>query len=378
MRTEGLESARFASFAELIVLQYGLGVVFIFLKMFVMLGSAPWFFTVVFPGLMAAICVLRGIQWARLPTKILPDDVAAAAMKKSSKLVVIAGCMFIVNDVALYLYSDTPHRAFMVVVMMMACVCQLFYFKYLPVPAAATATMFAATPVILVFLSGDTIITAMALLMLSVIAIMSYAVYRNHSEFMSLIATHSQLRRLGDENARLASVDMLTGLPNRREFFKALAGVHKTAATSDKSFALGIVDLDGFKAINDTWGHKVGDDVLSVVAARMQEVIGCRARAYRLAGDEFAFIVEEMPQPEFVKLLSESIIASVSQPLVCKGNIVIIGCSIGVAFYPGSAEDMGKLYEAADEALYTSKDRGRGCVTLYAPKSEPTLRSAAG
>lgn len=379
MRTEGLESARLASFAELLPLQYGLAVIFMALKIGVMAGSAPWPLAVALPGLLGVLAIVRGLQWARMPKRTVPEAVAAALMQRSAKLVLVAGCVFLINDAVLYAYATGSQRTFMVVLMLMACVCQLFYYKYIPKAATITATMYAVTTLLLVIWSRDATLLATALLVFTIIGIMSHAVYTHHGEFLSLVEAHAELRRLWRENERLASTDALTGLANRREFFKDMSDTHRRTAAKGGSFAIGVADLDGFKTANDTFGHAVGDQVLVTVAARLQQITGDLAKPYRLGGDEFAFIVEEMAQPEVLKLLGESIIASISQPMACKETTVRVGCSIGIAVFPAATDDVGKLYEAADEALYASKHRGRGCVTFYErPEAGEALERIAG
>lgn len=379
MHSESLESARFASFAEQVKLQYALAVTFKMLKIFVTAGSAPWLLSVGIPGVFAVLCIVRGLQWARMTQTQLPEDLAAAAMKQSSRLVLVFGVLFLAVDIALYLYCGPEERIFMIVLMLMTCVCQLFYFIYLPQASTITASLYATATVALAISNGNGIVIAIALTIVSMIAIMSHAVYCHRNEFIALVSAHEQLKRLGAENERLASTDALTGLPNRREFFRAIAAAHRRATSTGTYFAIGIADLDDFKSANDTYGHSVGDQVLAKVATRMQDVVGQRAKAYRIGGDEFALIFDDAVHLDLLKMTAEGIIASISQPMACDGADVRVGCSIGLALFPQSTRDIGKLYEAADEALYASKRRGRGCVTMFsAPGNEnPTKQTMA-
>ncbi len=167
---------------------------------------------------------------------------------------------------------------------------------------------------------------------------------------------------------RLATTDSLTGLKNRAAAHEALAARVDRA----RPLTFVMIDLDGFKEVNDTLGHTVGDEVLSCAAARIHENVGDGAMVGRLGGDEFVVVVDG-DDVDAARVLGQRVIDAVSGGYVAKAQQVEIGASAGVAMYPRDADSAEMLVSAADLALYRAKARGRGTVHVY----EPSLREDA-
>jgi diguanylate cyclase (GGDEF)-like protein len=168
-----------------------------------------------------------------------------------------------------------------------------------------------------------------------------------------------------------ATHDVLTGLPNRRQFSDDLNGA--LALPPGAHIALMQLDLDDFKPVNDTLGHGAGDAVLRHAADRIRSALRSGATAYRLAGDEFAIILTEGPQPESAEQLAETLVRDFKKPFSVEGISVFVGTSIGVAVAPNDGEDAEQLMKAADIALYTAKKDGRGRTTTFDPGMLQTL-----
>jgi diguanylate cyclase (GGDEF)-like protein len=168
-----------------------------------------------------------------------------------------------------------------------------------------------------------------------------------------------------------ATHDVLTGLPNRRQFSDDLNGA--LALPPGGHIALMQLDLDDFKPVNDTLGHGAGDAVLRHAADRIRSALRSGATAYRLAGDEFAIILTEGPQPESAEQLAETLVHDFKKPFNVEGISVFVGTSIGVAVAPNDGEDAEQLMKAADIALYTAKKDGRGRTTTFDPGMLQTL-----
>ena len=161
----------------------------------------------------------------------------------------------------------------------------------------------------------------------------------------------------------LAHVDTLTGLGNRVALQSKLAELVGASGIG----ALLMVDLDGFKYVNDTLGHSAGDQVLQEVAVR----IGGSARdsdsVTRLGGDEFAVLLHEVPGSAMAAQVADRIISSLSVPVVVGGQPVNIGASVGIAMYPSDGANAEELLSNADLALYKAKADGRHCSRFYNP-----------
>ncbi|WP_037382886.1 putative bifunctional diguanylate cyclase/phosphodiesterase [Sinorhizobium americanum] len=151
--------------------------------------------------------------------------------------------------------------------------------------------------------------------------------------------------------------DVLTGLPNRRQFSHDLSG-HLPVLRGER-LALLQIDLDDFKPVNDTLGHAAGDLVLRGTAERLQAVLGEGEIAYRLAGDEFAVIQPDGRESQ-AEHLAEAIVTAFKEPFTVEGIDVFVGASVGLAIAPEDGNDGEQLMRAADIALYAAKHDGRG------------------
>ena len=158
----------------------------------------------------------------------------------------------------------------------------------------------------------------------------------------------------------LATHDSLTGLPNRLLFNDRLGQAISLAKRDACQFALLYLDLDGFKPVNDTLGHSVGDQVLNAVAERLRNQVRESDTVARIGGDEFTVILRDISSPQDVAAVSQKIIAAFAAPF-CLGTVseeIKIGASIGIAVYPGDAQDHEALIGRADAAMYNAKAQG--------------------
>ncbi len=179
----------------------------------------------------------------------------------------------------------------------------------------------------------------------------------------------SELRAAESELRSLATVDALTGLPNRRALVTALAdALHRNTDTPER-LALLFLDLDGFKSVNDTFGHDVGDQVLALVGTRLAGCMRGGDVVARLGGDEFVVVVERLTDPRDLRPLVERIEGALSTPFELPEATVTIGASVGVAS-GADASTAAELLALADRAMYTRKrerhGRGRAAVAARA------------
>lgn len=175
-------------------------------------------------------------------------------------------------------------------------------------------------------------------------------VIQQHGQLIDLLQLQRQMRDL-------AHTDPLTGLANRREFDMRL-DEELARARPDRGFALALLDLDGFKPVNDQHGHAVGDLVLCEVANRLRIVCGNHAMVARQGGDEFA-ILAPAGSPLLQTSMADHILSALAVPLQIDGRPIRIGASIGVAGWPDQGLNARQLFEVADRALYAVKTRDR-------------------
>lgn len=169
-----------------------------------------------------------------------------------------------------------------------------------------------------------------------------------------------------ESSHRLAHEDSLTGLPNRARITELL--LERTAAGSlrhDHLFAVLLIDLDGFKAINDSLGHAAGDQILQEAATRLREVLPAGDLVGRLAGDEFVAISDGTASTRDVRLLAERIVKTLARPFVLSEALVHIGASVGISLYPEHAKTGPQLLICADRALYAVKRSGKSAFAIF-------------
>ena len=153
--------------------------------------------------------------------------------------------------------------------------------------------------------------------------------------------------------------DPLTGLANRLLLMDRFEVAMRHARRSRKKFAVLMLDLNKFKAINDTYGHAAGDKVLVTVAQRLVSIVRESDTVARLGGDEFVLIVESIVERAQLEALGQKLLDVVSQDLVLdSGETVAVGTSVGYAWYPRDGDTLHDILDVADQAMYTCKTSG--------------------
>jgi diguanylate cyclase (GGDEF)-like protein len=186
--------------------------------------------------------------------------------------------------------------------------------------------------------------------------------------FQGFVGSGSDLtekRRSEAEITRLALFDSLTGLANRQRMRLSIDKMLAPTGGPRRGVALLLLDLDRFKAVNDTLGHQVGDVLLKQVAQRLQRATGEGGLVGRLGGDEFQVVLPDEYNPDTLADQARAIIAALSQPYFIEGSSISIGCSIGIAVAPENGNDTETLTRNADLALYAAKADGRGIHRFF-------------
>ena len=183
----------------------------------------------------------------------------------------------------------------------------------------------------------------------------------------------TEQRESSDKIAYLARYDTLTGLPNRMMLTEALAEAMRYAEQWRTRCAFLMIDLDRFKAVNDTLGHLVGDQLLARVSERLKVLMSQNELCGRLGGDEFAIVVRDASDMEHVNRVAQSVIDALSQPYEVDHHTLYVGASVGSAIGPRDGNTVETLMRNADLALYRSKDEGGGQHFTY----EPSLHAHA-
>ncbi|MGB0683964.1 MAG: EAL domain-containing protein [Magnetovibrionaceae bacterium] len=173
-------------------------------------------------------------------------------------------------------------------------------------------------------------------------------------------------RKQDEEHIRhQANFDSLTGLPNRNLFADRLSRALARADRAEKKVALFFIDLDHFKAVNDTLGHSVGDQLLQEAARRLEKCLRRTDTAARLGGDEFAAILPDLENLDSLQHIASNTIESLGRPYAIEGHEAYVSASIGITVYPNDAEAQETLVRNADSAMYRAKEMGRNGYAFF-------------
>jgi diguanylate cyclase (GGDEF)-like protein len=377
----GLAMAQAAGLRRQVPLLYALLVVNAAALAYTHWSVAPRLLTLGIPCVLFCACVLRAIAWARQRDRVIEAGAAVIQLQRTVVLSAVLAIAFVSWALALEDYGgpyERSHVALFIAITVIGCI---FCLMQLP-QAALVVTFLVTVPYLIHYLSiGNSVFLAFALNIALVTGVMIQVLLNSFSSFRQLIHSKADLackqaeaERLSAENARLAHTDSLTGLPNRRHFFADAEALIARSREAGARFALGTLDLDRFKPVNDTYGHVAGDRILAAVGERLAAACDEGIVLSRLGGDEFGFVVvgdvtrAEAVGQHFCDLLAE--------PFQLDECHVSLGCSGGMAMFPEAGSSLQELFDRCDYALYHAKSKHPGRAVLFSLEHETEIRSA--
>lgn len=199
------------------------------------------------------------------------------------------------------------------------------------------------------------------------------------THYVGVLSNISQLLKRQQQLERIANHDFLTGLPNRLFLFVRLGQAMAQARRSNDLLAVCYLDLDGFKVINDKFGHGAGDDLLQAIATRIQSVVRGNDTVARMGGDEFAILLSDIKQPGDCSSLLERLLVAIQLPVaLAPGDAVTVTASIGVTLFPTDEGEADVLLQHADLAMYQAKVSGKAQYRFYeAPVQQKKMTNPA-
>ncbi|MDD1508945.1 EAL domain-containing protein [Pseudomonas sp. CNPSo 3701] len=361
----GLVKAQYIALARQLPMMY-----FILLVNTLMLAGthyavAPRWLVVYCPLLMTLFGVVRAVEWIRTRKLERTPEHMLTALKRTNILAPFVAVAFTAWSLALFPYGDgytQAHVAFYMAITVIGCIFCMMHL--LPAALAITAVVNTA---FVVFFASTNIITfvATAIDVLLVSIAMLVILKAQYTDFTRLVNMQAQTAKLSEENLHLANQDSLTGLANRRQFFSRLDTQLSHASEQQTRLAVGLIDLDGFKPVNDLYGHSVGDRLLYQVGQRLTGLLDDGVHLARLGGDEFALIITRVMSDDQLQAFGEKICASLREPFLLVDIPIQISGSLGIATFPDQASSAMQVYEYADYALYQSKRHRPGTVCLF-------------
>ena len=369
----GLAQAQFRELQRQIPLLYALLSMNALAVAYTHYGTAPQWMAVWIPAVLVTVSVVRLVKWGRSPAATVGEEEAVRLLKRTTILGSVIALAYISWSLHLSQYGDEhqqTHVAIFIAITVIGCI---FCLMHLP-QAALAVTAIVTLPYLAFYVSpDDAVYTAIGFNILLVTLVMIRVLLNSFDGFAMLIRTQVHTEKLNREITKLAHTDMLTGLPNRRLFFSEADRSIERCRTDGRELALGVIDLDRFKAANDTFGHVVGDELLEAVGERLRDIFADHGLVARLGGDEFAFVIEGDEAKAMA--LAGHVCQVLSEPFQLEDITVSIGASCGVATTRDISGTSRELYDGADYALYKTKSERRGFATLYSPEHEKRIRS---
>ncbi|MGV3552322.1 putative bifunctional diguanylate cyclase/phosphodiesterase [Rhizobium sp.] len=352
-------------------------------------STAPAWLVYYLPGMLGVIGIARMIVWLRARNRQIGAEEAYRKLRATNIVTAPITLVFTVWALLLLPYGDAyqrSHVSFFMSITVIGCIFCLMHLRSSALMVTAVVTI----PFLFAMLgTGQPTFIAMGvnviLVTIAMIAILltHYRDFRGLNESRQALIEQQQalnernqaIQALSDENLRLASLDSLTSLQNRRSFFRQLEERFAHARENGSELAIGIIDLDGFKPVNDMYGHAAGDKVLIEIGNRLTRIQCEQIQIFRMGGDEFGLILSDPRGEALVQKLGAMICDSICEPINIGGGTVQVTGSIGFAIFPDVGADSQSLYERADYALYTAKRNHRaGAVVFNAQQADELSR----
>jgi diguanylate cyclase (GGDEF)-like protein len=341
------------------------------------IGTAPLWLATYIPGFLSLVCIIRIFWWKKLKPSAISVNQACSILNRTTALAVVLTIVFGVWAIALYTYGNAYQQGQIAYFLVVAGISCVFCLIHLPAAAILTAAITFNAMIFTFLFSGNPVFIATALS----VVFLSYSFYTvilsYYENFASLVdltedleKKHTELEILNDINSYNSLHDQLTGLVNRRGFFEYLDSILRQQGSKP---TVALVDLDGFKPVNDTFGHAAGDHVLKEAARRFREIIGTTGMAARLGGDEFGFVLPGAHDQETVATLANALCNALHAPFEIPDGTITISGSCGVVYSAPEIRTSEEIYNSADFALYQAKEKSRGGVEFFSQSHKEIL-----
>ncbi len=351
---EALDNLRYVRLQQHIPILYVALMIIVATAALATTGDFPLSLQLFAPAVMIAICAVRLSVWVRRRKRVI--DVSNARSRLRS---VLLAC-FLVSGissawcVASWFETAASHQPYVPIYEALGALAATFCIASFR-KAAILCLVVCLFPICSILIaSGDHMHFALGTCILACSFLQARLIEQQHDQIVESLLLEQSMRKLAD-------TDTLTGLPNRRAFFAALDR-HIIAADASSHFAVGLLDLDGFKPVNDRLGHLSGDVLLQIIAERFLRQCGDFAMIARIGGDEFALLFRDTSDLRALNAKTTALLASLVEPCTISSRRVAVSASLGIAHYPRDGKSAESLMRAADAALYQAKAGGRAQV----------------
>lgn len=341
-------------------------------------GSAPDLLVVYFPALLTLLFAMRSALWLRGRKQQRTPAQAYRQLRSTNILCFPIAVVCTVWSISLLPYGNAyqnAHVAFFMGITVIGCIFCLMHLR----SAALIVTVTVNLPFLIVMcMSGEPTFIATGINVILVTMAMIIILLGHYRDFRQLHESRQVLliqqealqeqnkamQALSDENLRLANLDSLTMIANRRSFFQMLETAFDRASQDGERLVVGVIDLDGFKPVNDMYGHAAGDKVLIEISARLATFCDQNLTVYRLGGDEFGLLLQSDGSRDVMNL-GQMVCDRIAERINIGSGMVQVTGSVGFAIYPDVGSTGQEIYELADYALYTAKRTHRAGAVIF-------------
>ncbi|RMN54922.1 hypothetical protein ALQ57_200076 [Pseudomonas amygdali pv. hibisci] len=338
--------------------------------------TAPMWLTLLVPTVLTIGCGIRARKWLLTVNKQPPaSSTILETLRGTNRLVGIISTAFAAWSLSMYPYGDAYTQAQVAFFMGITVIVCIFCMMHLQSAALITAVI--VNTAFVIFFASTHNITFIATAANIVLVSIGMLIILRHQyrDFTSLVNAQFKTEQLSNANLMLANRDSLTGLPNRRHFFQTLDTAMNEALLQRSGLAVGVLDLDGFKPVNDLYGHSVGDRLLMLVAERLTTAASDTVHVSRLGGDEFALVIKGDISNEALLMFGKHLCTLMHESFELSEIPIQIGATLGFATYPATADNATQLFEYADYALYQGKNHNPGSTCLFSASHREQLNA---
>ena len=355
---------------------------------YVSFSHAPAFLSIVMP-LVLLVGFLSIFFGYSIPRSISLQEYRKAIVTSLHMSVVatsIFGATFSYWIISIFNYADHDLHYLIIAIVGPAAIGASICLLHLRAASIALSSFTLLPMIVYLWQTGEPAYSIIALISALVVSVFLYVANKYSLDFAEMTMRRIEIedkkneaQQLSHSNRTLAELDSLTGLANRRLFMNQLESRVKSALSHDSSnLVVGIMDLDGFKQINDVYGHATGDRLLREAGHRLRELLPAQVFLARLGGDEFGIITNKLIDDDMLFQFGEKICRAMEVPFDLGGFKTRLGVSVGFAKWDEKFRNSETFFEMVDYALYHSKDKRRGGVTIFNQRHADTIRRSSG
>ncbi len=311
-------------------------------------ASVPRLLAIGVPALIIIFTLMRSFVWFRRRQKTVSAELAAKRLNGMTVVVFITTSLFAIWGVWTWYTAAHVDRISVPIFLTLAALVSSSCMSGLRVASLATIAICIGPMMFALLTSGESNHFMIGIYLVVLTAVQARLVFQQHSQIVDMLVLQRKMRRL-------ANTDMLTNLPNRRAFFLEV----DEHLSDTENCIVALLDLDGFKPVNDALGHLAGDKLLVQIADRLRKQMDPNMLVARLGGDEFAILFRDLGDMNVASAKAVAILASLALPCNIDGHHVSVTASIGLSRFPPDGATATELLSAADAALYAAKAEGR-------------------